>query len=86
MNGVQVASLAIMFLGFLLTCITVGIPYWEKSDPSDTVNDNIINVSITRAHQCGDENYLVMYDLVIRQSLDPIQSGVQVPSPVHLPL
>lgn len=43
MNGVQVAALIIMFLGFLLTSIAVGIPYWEKSDPSDTVNDNIVN-------------------------------------------
>lgn len=45
MNGAQVATVILMFLGFMLTCIAVGIPYWEKSDPSDTVNDNIVNVS-----------------------------------------
>lgn len=45
MNGVQLAALTIMFLGILLTSIAVGIPYWSKSDPSDTINDKIVNVS-----------------------------------------
>lgn len=41
-SGIEIAAAITIALGFLMTCIGVGIPYWEKNDPEDTVNDNII--------------------------------------------
>lgn len=41
-SGVEIAATTFITLGTLLTCVAVGIPYWEKNDPEDTVNDNIV--------------------------------------------
>lgn len=41
-SGIEIAATICISIGCLMTCIAVGIPYWEKNDPEDTVNDNII--------------------------------------------
>lgn len=42
-SGTEIASLALLALGCLMTGIAVGIPYWETNDPEDTVNDMIVS-------------------------------------------
>ncbi|XP_039273076.1 claudin-7-like [Styela clava] len=40
-SGVGIASLLAICGGWILTCIAVAIPYWQRNDPDDTINDSI---------------------------------------------